>query len=642
MKIQLNRHILIKILLVSVIMLISISYSIKIFDNIDQKKTSSYEVSEFKYQTYMVQKDTVQTYFIPCDNKVLKYIVTLDNIPNITGNIGYEVYDNKEQKKILTSGIVDMKSVKEINGIGIDLSNSKLEKNKNYKIVFYFALDGKMGLRVKSDGNLSDRQLIEFTHGNIYKSIICYLNVALLVTLIFILYKPNINKSFLILALTTGLLGIIIIPPYTAPDELRHFARAYDITNGNIMTNNFKTSEEFYNMTFPICKLPIELHNMKLLSENSGNGFEAETNNKIVISKWIDMFESKFTGNTVITPIQGTSSISPMAYLPQILFIFIAKLFNMIPIMVLYMARLGNVVFSGIMGYYSLKLIPRYKNIILFLYFTPGLIFLRSTSSTDGLLFSLIILLIAYILALRNKESSVLGIKKIIFITFLLSWIALIKLPYILCAFLLVICDKTFDEKIKFKVMVKNIAIVIGIIVISILFYRISTGFLNRKHLESVVHGKDYIIYLFKHPIKVGNMILQSFLNDTFNYFTSAIQFPTSNNLNGIYIVSLFFVSIFSFNDLLNKYKKVFIVLLSCFMWFSVLFIFYFLGPQPDLGYIWGIQGRYILPIVVLACLALPLERDSIKEEIISKYIGTIILNISIIHFMQIFSNYYI
>lgn len=642
-KLKINKIILFKIALISIIMLISISYSNILYKNIDNNQSIYYEVTEIKYNTINVQSNTVESYFTATSNNIIKYVITLDQVPNIDGNIGYEIYDNNGTNKLITLGLINMAYVKESKALIFDLNGNKLKENSNYKIILYFALDGNLSLREKSDGNLSDQQIIEFVYGQVYKNIIAVLNIILLFTLIALVIKPTIQKSFLLVAFVVGIIGIFTVPPYTAPDEYRHFARAFNISEGIIVVKDNNTSEDYFNMTFPTCDFPIEFHNLKLISESSGKSFVAEVNNKIVFDKWLNMFQTDFSGETIETPIHGASGISPIAYLPQVFFILIAKLFNMIPILVFYMARFGNVFFTSLIGYLVIKKIPKYKNIMFFLFFAPGLVFLRSTSSTDGLLFSLMIVFVAYIIFLKENKIFKQSFKQKIFIALLLICIASIKLPYVLCALLLLMLVDDISIYKKQKELLYKLLNISALILFAFFAYKVSSDILGSYQASTAIIGKSHLLYLLQHPIKVGNMLFQSFMNDTFNYFSSAITYPTSNNLIAVYTFALLFISLYSYNDkLLRCYDRVIILALSSIMWMAILVTFYFVGPQPDLGYIWGLQGRYILPIIPIVCLALPSEKTHDKDKFFSEFIPLIIMSISFTHIYQIVSNYWI
>lgn len=635
-----NKSKLSKIIIIIFIMLVSISFSIVIHNEIEQKKNVNYEVSEFNYEIKTVQSENVESYFKPIDSKIISYVITLDTIQNINGSIGYEIYDTKDNK-LLTLGQINMDLAKQSNTLIMDLSSVDLIQNETYKVILYFALDGNLNLRVKDDGNLTDKQTIEFSYNKEFNNLLVIFNLVLLILLVILLIKPNLGKSFLLLSITTGLIGIFIVPPYTAPDELRHFARAYDITEGNIIVDKFSTRENYYNLTFPVCNLPIEFHNLKLVSESSGHNYDRETNNIIVTKMWMNNFAKDFSGNRIETPIQGTYSISPIAYLPQIIFIFLAKVFNFTPILVFYMARLGNVFFASLLGYFAIKKIPRFKNILFLLYFAPGLIFLRSTSSTDGFLFSLVIAFISYVLYLKERKTTNIKLNSIVILSLLLGCIALIKLPYILCAILLLTISDSDSKHIDIKSVKKMVLYTFSMLIFSVLVYFISSKLLVQNEVNLV--GKSYLAYFIQHPIKVGNLIIQTFMNSSYDFIANAIQYPISSNLIGVYIITLIFISLFSYNNNFLKKSDKFIFLgTSCIAWLAVLTIFYFAGPSPDLGYIWGLQGRYILPVLPILCLVIPMDNTTNNEIYITKYIGSYIGILSTIHFMQIFSHYWI
>ena len=70
-------------------------------------------------------------------------------------------------------------------------------------------------------------------------TIIVTLLEILLCSLVFIMNKKNIKMEyiFLTIMIPIGLLFLILIPPGQTPDEHVHYARVYDISGGNFISN---------------------------------------------------------------------------------------------------------------------------------------------------------------------------------------------------------------------------------------------------------------------------------------------------------------------------------------------------------------------------------------------------------------------
>ena len=56
----------------------------------------------------------------------------------------------------------------------------------------------------------------------------------------------------------------------------------------------------------------------------------------------------------------------------------------------------------------------------------------------------------------------------------------------------------------------------------------------------------------------------------------------------------------------MRKRDRIIFLLIGSGMWFIVCAAFYFIGPGPDIGYIWGLQGRYLYPALPLIFMPPP------------------------------------
>ena len=114
-------------------------------------------------------------------------------------------------------------------------------------------------------------------------------------------------------------------------DEWRHFIRAYDIAQGNMICDEIVDIDE--TQTTGVCVIPIEYLDIKNTNEMQITHWTDESNSKICIPKFLSLFAKvNESGEKSREPIPGTYDKSLIEYFPQVLFIVIAKFCKMTPI----------------------------------------------------------------------------------------------------------------------------------------------------------------------------------------------------------------------------------------------------------------------------------------------------------------------
>lgn len=111
------------------------------------------------------------------------------------------------------------------------------------------------------------------------------------------------------------------------------------------------------------------------------------------------------------------------------------KFFNLPPLVLMYLARLANLIIWLLLAYLAIRITPAYKWVLLTLALVPMAVFEAASVSADGLTIVLSFLMIVYILKLaRGKDNFV---KTDFFVLVILGLlIALAKSIYILLFFL--------------------------------------------------------------------------------------------------------------------------------------------------------------------------------------------------------------
>jgi len=182
------------------------------------------------------------------------------------------------------------------------------------------------------------------------------------------------EKIYVVLALVFGLLLVFITPPLQVPDEDQHIYRSYQLAEFNIFqfdptvpASLVKLSDTFGRMNF--------------------NTFEKTSIDEILSQKKVEL-----NPQNRLQPVVPRY-ISP--YLPQALGMFIGKTLELSPVILLYMGRVFNLLFSVLLIYFAIRTAPFFKWIFFLLGLMPMTLYLCASLSKDGMVISLAFLLIA-------------------------------------------------------------------------------------------------------------------------------------------------------------------------------------------------------------------------------------------------------
>jgi uncharacterized membrane protein len=203
------------------------------------------------------------------------------------------------------------------------------------------------------------------------------------------------ERFFLIIAFVYGLLFLIITPPFQSPDEVAHFYRAYQISEGKLASIQQDDRLGGYIPTSIItcvdAALPIFANiDTKADVDVIIDGLTAPLNPE----------KSKFRDYP------NAAVYSPISYLPQSIAIASARILHLPPLLVFYSGRLISLLFWLFCIYLAIKIIPIYKWLFVLLALLPMSIFTNMSMSADVVTNSLAFLLISYYLYLSFSKTA--------------------------------------------------------------------------------------------------------------------------------------------------------------------------------------------------------------------------------------------
>ena len=489
--------------------------------------------------------------------------------------------DSKDKQYKLT---IDFDNLSEV--VGIDYSEKDLQKNASARIND----EEVSGTLAINEYYFASSRVLKFN------LIAIGLSVIIIGLSLFIYTRKNLTpeKLFLYTVPIICILFLVIMPMYRGHDENRHMLRIYEISEGHLLT---EVHDDVVGTPLP-----------KVVIDGTGKYWREEmTYNDILDLKdvEIDYDDAK------ITSMDTVAIYSPVQYIPQAIGMVFSRLISDNLLLMLYMARLFNLIVCVVLLYFTIKLIPFGKLLVYLISLLPLSIEAFSTMSPDGITISLSMLLIAYILNIIFKPERVVQKKDIAIISVISVIIALCKIVYVpLVAAILLIPTSKFKSK-KSKVLTS--VFVIGIsLAVNLIWFKISTNYLA---IVSEGSSTDKIINVLTSPIDYFRMLLYTINYNGSTYmerlFGSVLAMGEFVKLYFIvpFVFSMFFLFEGATNKELNnkfsKFQNIVIFLIALVVVGLVFTSLYVQFTDESSMTISGVQGRYFIPILLLVGLLL-------------------------------------
>jgi uncharacterized membrane protein len=428
--------------------------------------------------------------------------------------------------------------------------------------------------------------------------------------------KLRIQTIFLALAIVQGILFAIFAPPNEVPDEGAHFARVYDIAQGNIIPSQSVTiSGDFLN----------------LLGEYHIGFGKARTINLN------DYLEDLILRNTKETNAQaGTHSAahySPVNYIPQAIGILIGTALNLNTRWIFLLGRLFGLAFYILVVYTILNKSAFFQHSLLVLFAMPMTVYLAASYSADGMLLSLSFLYIHLVIASSDSQAKLTAKENFLFAG-LGILLALTKQISLLLILLLAAIPTIRFGSIKNKILS------IGIQIFIAFFFAIAWIFITSSDFsppDESVMPRLQMLYLLSNPIAMVKIFFSTLvaLKDFYiKGFIGYFGWFTTPMPDSVYLLFIIGLIIAIFRDMQNT--KTFTI--QKIMVFAGVFGLYVFATVFSMYILWtpymsdiaqGVQGRYFIPAFPLVLYIFASFRFFHIPNIIKKFLTTTVVLIA-------------
>lgn len=399
--------------------------------------------------------------------------------------------------------------------------------------------------------------------------------------------KVPLEKWFLVIVLVLGALFIIVLPPGQSPDEVTHFKRAYGLSDGIIFPEEIENDGGRVGSDIP--------EGTDFMIREPGPGTYAE------LLERIDDDASEKTKQNYT----GAALYNPVCYIPQTLAALVGKLFGFSVLGMAYLMKVFNFVVWIMLGYFAIKMIPKFKSAVLFILLLPITLQQATSISPDSLTIGLCVFFIAYVLYLAYEKKTLLNRKDFAILIVGAIVIGLCKIVYLPLVLILLVIPKE-----RFKSNKQSWWFVGGLLAIVVML-----------NLVWLVLSSRYLIDYREGTNSSGQVM--GILRNPLKYL--AIMISTINEYGTMWVKNMLGMSLGSFKFSLPEvfwFISFVIMVLLCVQrseslnfkkadrWIFGLVIVMVSGLIMTSLYIqWtpcgnsiieGVQGRYFLPILLL------------------------------------------
>lgn len=406
---------------------------------------------------------------------------------------------------------------------------------------------------------------------------------------------------------------MFMTPPFQVADEPSHFLRAVEITQGGVFAHPRGSTEIGSN-------IPQSIVSMTHLFD--AMAFHPDV--KVTPDELYKAFQIKWNSPSVFVNQWNTAVYPPSSYLGSIVAIFVGRHLNITPLATFYLARIGNLVVDGGIGIIALLLAGEAGGFILLVLALPMSISLMASCSQDGMIISLSAFFAACLLHFSKNPQEIWNKWLVLALAVALGCMAAGKAPYLALLPLVWL----FGSKKNIKPVAFITLISMGIFLFWS-FFGVHTAIQHSAYRAGVLPA-DQVRFLMHHKLLAIKMFtlgtvlwmppfqeivgVLGWLDTVFPY----IFYKISYLIAALVFINSFFIQK---QKILSKTfaLKLFLFFVFVFVSYDLIFLALYMTWTPvGLNVIEGVQGRYLLPIIIMFALLPKLTSEYINRKPLS------------------------
>lgn len=568
---------------------------------------------------------------IMCSQKIAGITLFIENREGLSKGDLIVKFIEDETNEIVKKWIVDVSdysgeleynfyldSIKEVKKGDVYRIEISVENMEDESVRLKQTYKGRTTGTLYIDGEKKEELVFSYStfYGNLnaLKYFYALVAIGILVTVciatILVIRKTRLEILAFIITLLLGGMYIFVIPFFVTPDEYSHFATVYAQSSALLGEEVLSENGKVVGGEDAAIALSREEHP------------DAEDYVKCVrgvVGKIDEDYDS-------YVELRKPLEMRWIGYLPQTLGVTLGRLLELNGFQVFFLGRLFALILYAVAFGVAIRLIPFGKNVMFIIGILPMTLQQAMSFSYDSVLNSTIFLMISYILYLTFSKEKV-GKKEILFVLILGIIIIPIKFIYFSITGLIFLIPKekfySSRKKIESVVLLYGGGLIYTIIsrlelILKSLGVTAQTAISDAAVSSSVEAGYYTISYCLKHPLEIAELIVRTVSDKTSFYIESMLgswmgwlDIKISSLVIMLFgILLLFSVLQREESVLMKRSQRSLLLFVSFVTIMEVLGVFIF-STYQGADYIWGIQGRYFLPV-------LPIVLISLKNNVLS------------------------
>jgi len=445
-------------------------------------------------------------------------------------------------------------------------------------------------------------------------------------------HLSRVENIFLLLLLIFGIPMIVLIPPGAGYDEEDHLVRVWELSAFSPIPGEMSPQE---------MKYPTVFRDFAYRQQGSTGILGSEFWHRY---SRVSLYENGFVRREIDTK----SVYSPALLLPQALTLrLLGRRADLPALPVFYACRFASLLSYLILVWLAIRWLPFGKWILLVLAASPMALFQAATITPDAISNGIGFLFIAGCLkATEFEEIDWKEFGSLALLIFLLFLAKLNLIPLVLLPFLL-ISPARFTRKGIYALLLTTTVI---LFLVEVIGWNLIASARANPLLANEANLTAQLLHILSHPFAFLQTLIKDLLANGWAYFQGWINgygyyyWTPPQIVSFLFLLSLVTVLLSaSIPEQLNRKFRVFFILVFVASYFATVISLYLTFTPVGSDQVFGVQGRYFIPLTPL--LFLPLAGSSwIRNIIISspKWIITFLTPTLSLNILGILLSFYI
>ncbi len=415
------------------------------------------------------------------------------------------------------------------------------------------------------------------------------------------------ERIFLWLFLPAACAFCLLTPPFQAPDEPAHLYRAFQVSELRILPASDTTRLGG--------EIPVQLHRMATELRGAKRNHKAD----------LQLVRSYLRGRLDSENRQFVEFLSalysPVPYVPQAVGVGLGRILHLPPLALLYLGRLANLACAAGLIYWSLRWIPSYRWSLTLIALTPMFLFLAGSLSADATTLALMFLWVAQIVRLASRPPGVLEVQDKLRIAAISVLLSLSKqVHFIALLALLAVPARRCGGHKRYWSFVGGIAILNGLVLGA--WTVLVGGNVDSTGLGRGTAPQQQLAAALSDPLSYVAALLTtlerywSFYAVSFVGNFGWLDTPLPAWMAWLYLVLLLLVALGDAPEGRGpdlRLRLTSAVVVVSFTLAVMTFFFLYWSPL-GVGVVFGVQGRYFLPVAPFVVLTIAMHGRRFRE----------------------------